>query len=141
MPRPSRSIVELSRELKAKRNRLAKLQSARTKAARQVEKLDRQIAVLLGDQRRLRGRRGKKAGGRRARRIIRRRPRGKALPDVIVKVLGASGKPMRVKDIEQAVKHAGYRSASMNFYSLVAAALQDESRFKRVSRGQYKLAS
>lgn len=142
MPPRGKTIAELRRELKAKQTQLARLRSSRVKLARRLDRIDRQIAVLLGDERRLRGRRRKKAVRRKAKKAQRRRRRatGKPLVDYIAKALAGSAKGLRVKDIQQAVAKAGYRSTSKNFYSIVAAALRDESKFKRVSRGVYKAA-
>jgi hypothetical protein len=141
MPLRGKTIAELRRELKVKKVRLAKLQSSRAKVSKRLGKLDHQIAVLLGDERKLRGRRKKKARRRVAKKAKRRRrATGKPLGQYISKALAGSEKGMRVKDIQQAVVKAGYRSASKNFYSIVAAALADESKFQRVGRGLYKLA-
>lgn len=139
MPPRGKTIAGLRRELQAKKAQLAKLRSSRAKVARQLARLDRQIALLLGAERKRRVRRKKKAARRAKKRTKRgRRAAGKPLVAYISKVLAGSEQGMRVTEIRKAVTKAGYRSASKNFYSIVAAALRDKSKFKRVGRGLYK---
>jgi hypothetical protein len=47
---------------------------------------------------------------------------------------------MRVKNVMAAVKKAGYKSLSKDFYGIVAATLRDDKRFVKISRGVYKTA-
>ena len=72
----------------------------------------------------------------------RRRSRagGRPLVDYIVDALKGLRGGMRVKDIMTACAKAGYRSASKDFYNIVAATVRDETRFRKLSRGIYTLA-
>ncbi len=82
-------------------------------------------------------------------RRLRRRPRprfaraagaaDRALLEAIKESLASAPKGMRVVEIAQAVKAAGYKSTSKNFYNMVAATVR-EPDFKKVVRGVYKLA-
>jgi hypothetical protein len=107
------------------------LRRQRKKLAKQIGSLDRQIAALAGKPGR--------AARRPAARASRPRARGKALPDYIRDVLAKSKKGMRVKEIEAAVRKAGYRTKSKDFYGAVAAAVREGRDFQKVSRGVYKL--
>ena len=44
---------------------------------------------------------------------------------------------MRTKALVEAVQKAGYVSKSKDMYPMVAAALRDTARFRRVERGVY----
>jgi len=47
---------------------------------------------------------------------------------------------MRVKEVVPAVKKAGYKTRSKDFYGIVATALREDKRFKRLGRGVYAVA-
>ena len=66
--------------------------------------------------------------------------RGAGPVEFIVDVLKKAGQGMRVKDVMAAVTEAGYVSSSKDFYGIVAAALRDDKRFRKLSRGVYTLA-
>ena len=51
--------------------------------------------------------------------------------------LADAGQPLRVKDIMNEVAKRGYRSASKDFYNIVAATVRDPKHFQRVKRGVY----
>ena len=53
--------------------------------------------------------------------------------------LGKASDGMRVKEVVGAVKKAGYKSLSKDFYGIVATTLRNK-KFKRIKRGLYKLA-
>jgi len=61
-----------------------------------------------------------------------------SLPEVITAVLKGK-RAMAVAEIVQAVRKAGYRSASKSFRPLVNKTLITDERFRSVSRGQYAL--
>ena len=134
MPR-TRTIAEIRTELAAKEKQLAKLKARRSGLAKQLEGVDRQIAVVSG-------------GGRRAPRKVaagtaargRKLPKNvKPLTGYIRDVLAEAKGGMRVKDIMVAVQKAGYKTRSGDFYGLVATAVRDS--FRKVSRGVYALAA
>jgi hypothetical protein len=59
-----------------------------------------------------------------------------SLPDAIAKVVrvGATVSPA---DVASRVRKSGYKSTSSHFGMMVSNALSKDSRFKRLSRGQY----
>ncbi len=128
------SIQQLRRELKRRESMLGRLQARRQKLVVRLAALDRKMEAIAGQAAGVR--RGKPG----LRPAARRRGRGgKTLLDFAKQVLqGSSG--MRVKDVAQAVKSAGYKSASKDFYTIVATQLRDKRNFKNVKRGIYKLA-
>lgn len=163
MPR-IKKIGELRQELAAKEKQLGKLVAQRKKLASTLESIDRVIALLGGDVPPTRRRRGRPPGrpkvakkrvkrgrkplkrGRKPKSIKKakkakrgRRATGKPLADYLKKVLGAAKEPMRAKEIVPAVRKAGYKTFSKDFYGIVATALRDKKTFKRVSRGIYTL--
>ena len=134
MPR-IKSIQQLRRELQVKEKQVGKLQSKRNKLVARLDQIDRQIAALAG---KARGG-GFKAALREEKAVTRRRATGKPLVEYIQSVLKKAKNGMRVKEITQAVTKAGYRSHSKDFYGIVAATVRDESKFRRIGRGVYKL--
>lgn len=66
----------------------------------------------------------------------RKRPKNDfKLSDALVRVLKT--KTMSVTRVAEAVQSAGYKTTSPNFRTIVNQTLLKDSRFKRVSRGQY----
>lgn len=127
MPGKTKSISELRKELKAKTSQLTGLNLRLRKLAAKLAAVDRQIAVLTGGpQRRVRKRKG---------RI------GKSLAEYICGVLTKAKGGMRARDVTAAVLQAGYRTKDKTFSKTVAKTLASDRRFKRVSRGVYKLAA
>ena len=141
MPAKNQSISELRRELNAKKKAVAKLRSRRAKVARKLAVLDRDIGALVGTGRAAATTKGN--GRRKAARPKARRKRasGKPLAAYIQRVLARAPAGVRVKDIMAAVKKAGYKTVSKDFYGIVAKTLLDHDQFLRVKRGIYKLAS
>lgn len=68
----------------------------------------------------------------------RSRATGKPLVEYVRAVLGKAPQGMRAKDVTSAVRKAGYRSFSKDFYGIVATTLRDK-RFKKLRRGVYTL--
>jgi len=131
-----KSIEDLRRELSAKEKQLGKLELRRKKALVRLSRIDKKIAALGGkpsEAGRLDGRR------RRGGRPRGRRRSGESLAACVAQVLAKAGKAMRAKDVVDAVKASGYKSASKDFYGIVAAALRETPGIKRVSRGVYKV--
>lgn len=138
MPRVT-SIQELRREIQKREVMLGKLQAKRQKLVVRLSALDRRIAAISGETVAgvSRGKPGPKPGRKPGSR--RRGRRGKPLIDFAKQVLeGSSG--MRVKDVAQAVKAAGYKTGSKDFYTIVATLLRDKRNFKKLKRGVYRLA-
>lgn len=131
------SIAELEAEIERKMRELPKLHKQRTELQKQLDDLDSRIEALEGrpPQRKTARR---KATGRRPGRP-RGRSSGKALVDYIKDVLADVPEGMRIKDVAEAVKKAGYRSASKDFYSIVATALRESDAIQKIGRGVYKL--
>ena len=137
MPK-TKSIQELLREIRVKEMALGKIQARRAKFQAKVDALDRKIALLSGQAKVKRGRPAKSAPS--ARRMRGRPGGGKSLPQTIQEVLAAAPKGLRVKGIVQGVLDAGYKTASRKFYGLVASAVRDRKKFKKVRHGVYRLA-
>ena len=126
MPRtasPNLTIAQLESLLQGRRSELTKLERQRGKLVRKLAQLDSRISALGG------GRGG--AGGRAQNKM--------SLNDMIISVLGKSGKAMGVGDIESAVRAGGYRSNSANFRSIVNQSLIKDKRFASAGRGLYQL--
>ena len=141
MPK-TKTIAELKRELQAKQKQLKALATRRTSLAAALAAVDKKIASLSGaatPRKPAAGRKAKKpkraAGPKR-----RRRTTGKPLAAYVQGVLAKAKEPMRVKDVAAAVRKAGYKSASKDFYGIVATTLRDKKKFSRAARGLYKLA-
>ena len=144
MARPSNganlNIVELQRILNERKRQLDKLMRRRDKLQKQVDAIDAEIDKVAGAGT------GGAAGGGNGRggsggggggRARNDRP----LPDYIEEVLGKNGKPMRVGEIVDAVKAAGYKSNSASFKNIVNQMLiKERKRFQQVDRGIYGLA-
>ena len=134
MPR-IKTIEELTRELAAKQKKVGRLQKKKDALLTKVEAIDRRIGLLTGAAVKTRG---PAKNGRKTRRG--RGPGGKGLASYLQQVLAkASTAGLRAKEIAQAVANAGYKSASKNFYGIVAAALRDKNKFRRLRRGVYSL--
>ena len=133
MPRPataSFNIAQLERILQDRRSDLNRLERHRSELQRKLDGVERQIVRLQGGLRGLRGRRG---GGIRAR-------NDQSLVATIESVMRGTGKPMRVGDIVDAVQAGGYRSNSDNFRAIVNQTLiKERKRFGQVERGTYQL--
>ncbi|HUT92092.1 MAG TPA: hypothetical protein VMY37_21540 [Thermoguttaceae bacterium] len=132
MPR-TKTIAELRAELAAKEKQLAGLRAKRAGLAKQLDKIDQQIAALGGT-----GRRGPRKAPTKpvARRTM---PKNvKPLIEYVREALAEAKGGMRVKDIMAAVQKAGYKTNSKDFYGVVATAVR-EGGFQKLSRGVYKL--
>lgn len=135
------TIAELRAEINRRRKGLPKLRQERAKLVKQLAAVDRKIATLAGEA----GAPVARARAPKARKPApepvgkRRLPKNtKPLVEYAADVLAKAKGGMRVKDVMVAVKEAGYKTGSKDFYGLVAAALQDK-RFGKVGRGVYAL--
>jgi hypothetical protein len=147
MPR-IKSIRELQKELARRTRQLSGLQARRAKAAARLAAIDRTIVAMGGEPEApgaVRGRRGRRNGRRKlagkvGRPRQRRRATGKPLIKYVQDVLAkAPPQGMRAKYVAEAVKKAGYRSYSKDFYGIVATTLRSKL-FKKLRRGVYTLA-
>ena len=129
------STAELRRELARREKGARRLSARRDKLAGQLARLESELADL-GLSAARPGRRagrppkaGRRGGRRRARNTV-------SLPDAIAKVVkvGATVSPA---DVASRVRKSGYKSTSAHFGMMVSNALSKDSRFKRLSRGQY----
>ncbi len=139
MPPTTRSIPELKAEIRRKERALQGLLARRKKVLAQLAKIDREIMAIGGTSTGTPGPATAVVTGR-TRGARRSRATGKPLAEYISSILSKSRRPVRARDVAAAVVKAGYPTHSKNFYGIVAAALRDESRFKRTGRGLYKLA-
>ncbi len=133
MPKRTRTIQEVEKELRAKQTELATLKAKRDKLARRLAAVDQQIGRLSGGAAPARRKKAQ-------RKVTRRRRRGgTSLVSCIEQVLAGAKGGMRTKDVAEAVTKAGYKTRAKDFYNIVAKTLRDD-RFKRVKRGVYTLA-
>ena len=150
MPVRKTTIIQLRRELRTKELRLEKLEGRRKKIAAGLAAIDREIAMLSGPARQPRRKKvGKKKAAAKAKKAGRpkaaqkkktRGKRGASLVEYVREVLAGVSEGMRVREVTAAVKKAGYKSKSKDFYGIVATTLRDKRNFKRLNRGTYKLA-
>jgi len=100
----------------------------------QLEALREQVRQLMpGDAKTVNG--FKRPG--RSRTLVRN---DQPLRDVIAHVLREAGEPLRVRDIIERVKSAGYQSKAANFSSIVNVSLSNNLElFEKMSRGVYKV--
>lgn len=147
MAAKSQSISELRRELKTKKRQLTKLRARRANLARRLAAADKEIAAVVGRagpvvrrKKKARKKAAKKKAGRKVRRA-RKRATGKPLVQYIQSALSKAPGGMRVKALVGAVRQAGYKSSSKDFYGIVAKTLLTNKQFQRVGRGVYKLGS
>jgi hypothetical protein len=119
------TIAELENILNQRRRNLAVLHKQRGKLQKQLQDVDRQIAVLSG-------RGGINGGPIRARNAV-------SLVTAMETVLKEAGEPLSVGDILNGVQRRGYTSNSANFRALVNQTLIKEKRFAQASRGMYQL--
>ena len=125
------SIADLRAEISRRQKALPKLRRQRARLAKELAAIDRKIASLAG--------RGAAPAPKAPTRRRKQMKNTKSLPDYIRQVLAGAKDGLRIKDIEAAVKKAGYRTASPHFYGAVATALRERSDFVRAGRGVYKL--
>lgn len=117
------SLGELQKLIDNQKSSLSKLRQQRAKVAKELGKIDRQIASIEG-----KGLRG--GGGAK---------NAMGLVKTMEMILGKSGKPMQVADIVNGVLATGYRSTSPQFRSIVNQALIKDKRFTSTERGKYTL--
>ena|SRR5687767_9264817 len=123
---PSLNVAQLQQLLQRRQSELSKLERKRATLSRRLDVIDRRIAEIGG------GMNGRRGGGRgRAR-------NDQSLVEVIHGVLTKAGEAMRVSDIADAVRKAGYQSSSPNFRSMVNQQLIKDKRFTSASRGFYQ---
>lgn len=130
MPRGSNgsmSVAELERMLNKRKTELNRLMRRRGAILKRLEAVEEKIRRIGGT---VRGGRAGGGGGGRAR-------NERSLADVIHDVLAKKGEPMRVQDIADAVRAAGYRSNSANFRGIVNQTLIKDKRFSSPERGFY----
>jgi septal ring factor EnvC (AmiA/AmiB activator) len=127
MPRAAKSnsltISALEQMLDSHRRKLNELQKQRSKLARKLDTMDRQIVTLSG---------GRTSVGGRAQNAM-------SLVATMEAALKDSGKPLTVGEIMNRVQTSGYRSSSGNFRALINQTLIKEKRFASAGRGVYQL--
>lgn len=127
VPNSGLSIAQLEKILTQKKSLLKKLEKKRATAAKKLAAIDAQIAAAGGG-----------AGGRALTPTGRVRNE-KSLVEYVKDILQKGG-AMRVSDIADAVKMAGYQSNSPEFRGIVNQALiKNRKVFVQKSRGMYQL--
>ncbi len=138
MPRPKLariSTTDLRREIERRAAHASALEVKRIEMARELERLDAEIAALEGSAplttngaKNRRGRRTSAATTRATNKV----PLHAALREVL------TGKTMGVAEAAQAVQDAGYKTHSGNFRTMVnITLLKRKDLFKKKGRGQY----
>ena len=151
MPR-TKTIAQLRKELAAQERRLARLTTRRGTLARQLQRVESEIASLVGGpakpgpRRKARKKVAKKKAKKKVRKKVAKRAKQavgravtKPLSQYLLEALGKARKPMRATHVSDAVLKAGYVTVDKHFKKTVAKALGRDKRFKRVSVGVYKL--
>lgn len=145
------TIAELRKELQEKEAVLDRLKSRRQKLQKDLAAVDAQITRLSTGGKRRKKAAPKKAAPKRklAKKAAPKRkaavgPRGRrakdgTLADYITKALAKAPEGLRAKDIDAAVRAAGYPTRSKDLYGQVATTLSDKGRFTKIRRGVYKL--
>jgi hypothetical protein len=118
------SAAELKQEL------IARLRDQIQKNEAENEALREQIRQFMPE--------GKAISGRGRSRTLARNDM--SLREVVAQVLREAGEPLRVRDIIERVKAAGYVSKASNFAGIVNISLSNgEEMFEKVSRGVYRI--
>jgi hypothetical protein len=131
MARPSTganlSIVQLKQILNTRESELTRLEKQKKDLLKKLDHLNDSIAKIGGSP-------GGPRPGTRAH-------NDKSLPETLDDVLRASGRPMKVGDIAEAVLATGYRSTSANFRAIINQTLiKERKRFvSSGERGTYQL--
>lgn len=119
------SIAALEATIARQRSRLEKLRKQRGKLAVRIQKIDRQIEALQGDER-----------GAPRRRVKRARSAA-TVSQLVTQVLQEAEGPLRVKEIAGKVLESGYKTTSKNFKNVVAQFLYKSPLVRRAGRGKY----
>jgi hypothetical protein len=137
MPRKSRlaslSIHDLAAEIQQR------VSTELPMLKRQREQLDRQISELEALATGVSARGTAQAAIERAVRRKGRRARGKPLREYVREVLAGSGTGMSLKDLEAAVRAAGYPTRAKSLSTPIFAVVSKDAGIQRVSRGVYRL--
>ena len=116
---------DLNRELERREKSARELLKRREKLMRELEKIETQLASGGdGEPSALRG------GRRRARNAL-------SLGDALAQAMEVRA-VVSPAEASQLVQANGYRTTSRNFNMMVSNTLAKDSRFKRISRGQYE---
>ena len=110
----------------------AELQARKAELMSEVAQIDAKLKAL--------GRRAAQAP--KTRRAPARRPRrpvGKSLRTHIEQVLSKAASPMKVRDIEAAVRKADYKTQSKDFYHSVYALLRQSDKVRKAGKGLFAI--
>ena len=125
-PLDNLSFDDLQNEMRRRERDLKRLLSKRDRLQAQVREIEAEIQSLGGS-----GAFGVTAGG-----LPRRRPHNDmSLSEALGNLLKST--TMSVTQAAQEVQRAGYKTTSASFRTIVNQTLIKDSRFKKVSRGQY----
>ena len=137
---PSMSIAQLQKALANTKQRIQGLKDRREKLLAQVAEVDRQIVELAGEPVAPVPEEEAPAPAPAKPKEPRKLPKNTmSLNDAIVKVLSEAKKPMRVAEIAEAVKAAGYKTTSTVFAKQVSGIAAVEKRVEKVERGVFAL--
>lgn len=124
------SAAELREELIGRlREQVRRNEEENDRLREQIRGLNPQVVVVSTNAR-----------ARLGRPVTRLARNGMSLREVIAEVLRTAPEPMRVRDIVELVKQAGYVSKAGNFGAMVSISLsQNDELFEKLSRGVYKI--
>ena len=108
---------------------IRELQARKSELTAELEALERKLVSFGTTPQRRRQAQTKKA----------RRRRGKPLHAYIRKALSKAAKPIKVRDIEKAVRGAGYKTQAKNFYHALYTALRQDPSVRKAGRGKFAL--
>jgi hypothetical protein len=131
---PRISLAYLQQQMQAVTNQIASLEQQKATHAAEIRRIDRELLKLAGPP-------DSNQPVTPATRNTNPAP-GQSLPDRVMQVMTASGKPMKVADVKDAVMKMGYTSAGdlgQAVSAALASVLTERKLVVRVSRGVYKL--
>ena len=133
MRNPGFSLADAERVLEERKTQLRELSTRRDAAQKELDKIESEIAGLVGDGR---------AVGRNGRRARRRRAKNdRSLRAVVLEVLKGAKPGFSLKDLAEKVTSTGYKSTSRNFRNVLYQCLYNtEGIVHDDATGRYKLA-
>ncbi len=134
------SIAQLEKVLANTKQQLQALKDKRENLLAQIAKADKEIADLAGEPVAPAVEEEAPASASTKPKKQRKLPKNTmSLNDAIVKVLAEAMKPMRVAEIAETVKAAGYKTTSKTFAKQVSGTAAEDKRVERAARGLFAL--
>ena len=135
MAKQVRTVADLERLLAQEEKSIDELRRKRQQVAAELDELAGSVAKLKGGA--AQKPRAKRAVRKKAAARPRRKRGGKSLREGIVEILSKSDRPMRAREIAEALMKSGYATSSSNPQNMVSALLAQGDDFRRLRRGLY----